>query len=103
MRETPCLREARSRSGPGASICAAITHNAAEANPTGFGQPLQPGGDIDPIAEDVMLLSDHVTEIDTDPELYPLLWRGARIPLGHAALELDGAAHRVHHARELCQ
>jgi hypothetical protein len=31
----------------------------------------------------------------------PVLGRGARIPIGHAPLHLDGAAHCIHHAGEL--
>jgi hypothetical protein len=66
-------------------------------------QRLQPRRHVNPIAEDVMLLGNHVAEVDTHPELNALLWRGARVALRHASLDLNGAAHGVHHARELRQ
>src|SRR5262249_11477324 len=46
-------------------------------------------------------LDDYVAEVDADPELDPLLWRGARVARGHAALDLGGTSDAIDHAREL--
>src|SRR5215472_2521479 len=50
-----------------------------------------------------MLLRDHVTKVDADPELDALLRRGLGVSLGHPPLHLDRTPHRVHHAGEFRQ
>ena len=45
-----------------------------------------------------MLLDDHVAEIDPDAEPDPPLLRHLGLALGHAALDLHSAAHRIDHA-----
>src|SRR5215472_5494503 len=50
-----------------------------------------------------MLLRDHVTKVDADTELDPLLRRDLGISLGHPPLHLDRTPHRVHHAGEFRQ
>ena len=69
-------------------------------HPSRLSQRLQSPGDIHPIPEDVLRLGNHVAEVDPDPELDPFLRRGARVPLGHFPLHLDGATDCVHHAGE---
>jgi hypothetical protein len=54
-----------------------------------------------PGAEDVVLLNDHVAEVDADAELDPLLCRGLRVALGHVALDLRSAPDGINHACEL--
>src|SRR5262249_3918307 len=48
-------------------------------------------------------LSDHIPEVDPDPELDPLLGPGVRIPLRHASLDFDRASNGIDHAGELGQ
>jgi hypothetical protein len=48
-----------------------------------------------------VLLDDHVADVDAHAKLDALLRRRACIPLGHPALDLDGAANAIHNAREL--
>ena len=64
--------------------------------------PLEPGGDIDPVAHQiaVSLLHD-IAEMDADTKFDALLRRHAGIALNHAALDFDGAAHSVDHAAKL--
>src|SRR5215472_12285769 len=50
-----------------------------------------------------MLLRDHVTKVDADTELDPLLRRDLGVSLGHPPLHLDRTPHRVHHAGEFRQ
>src|SRR6516164_5823465 len=80
-----------------------IADDPADAYTTRLGQGLQPRGDIDSVAEDVVLLNDHVAEVDANAELDPVLWRRTLVAVGHCPLHLDGAMHRVNHARELRQ
>jgi len=47
---------------------------------------------------DARALND-VADVDPHSELHPPIWRHLRIPLGHCALDLDGATQRVHNAR----
>jgi hypothetical protein len=55
------------------------------------------------VAENVLLVVDDVAEIDANAKLDSLVLRHAGIAFAHAALHLDRAAHRIHHARELHQ
>ena len=73
-----------------------------EADRVGFGDPLEPSGDIDPVAHEVAVrLLDHVAEMDADAEFDAAVFRHARIAFDHAVLHLDCAAHGVDHAAEL--
>jgi hypothetical protein len=80
-----------------------VMHDPADADPAGLGQPFQPRRDVHPIPEDVVLLNDHVAEVDADAEPDPLLLRHLGLALGHAALDLHSAAHGVDNAHELSQ
>jgi len=48
-----------------------------------------------------VFLGNHVAKVDPDAKLDPFFLRGSPITLGHPALDLHAAPHRVHHAREL--
>ena len=73
-----------------------------EANPAGIGNALDPRSDVDPIAHQVAVgLLDHVAEMNADPEFDAFVLRDAGVALGRAALDRDGAAHRVDDAAEL--
>ena len=50
-----------------------------------------------------MFLNDHVTEINADAEPDAALFVHVRLTVDHSSLELHGASHRIHHARELGQ
>jgi hypothetical protein len=80
-----------------------IPDHPADANPAGIGQGFQPRRDVDPVAEDVVALGDHVAEVDPDPELDALLGRDARAALGHPPLHLHGTPDGIDHAGELGQ
>ena len=78
-----------------------VTDDAADTDPSGLGECLRPRGDIDPVGEDIVLLNNHVAEVDPDTEPDPALFRDLRRALDHTALDLHGTPHRVYHAREL--
>src|SRR5262249_14150196 len=75
-----------------------VTHDARDTDPARLRQRLQPGGYVNAISEDVVVLGDDIPEVDPDTELNPRLGRGARIPLSHPALHFQCAAHRIHKA-----
>ncbi len=80
-----------------------IVHHARDADPAGLGDPLQPRGDVDAVAVDVVVFDDHVTRIDADAELDALVLGGSVVPCRHPPLQRDGADDRFDDARELDQ
>jgi hypothetical protein len=75
-----------------------VAYYPRDADAAGLGQSLQPRGYIDPIAEDVVLLNDHVAEVHSDAECDAFVLGRFGIAFGHPALDLDSAAHRINHA-----
>src|SRR5271170_41105 len=73
-----------------------------KADRAGPCDPLQPCGDIDPVAHEIAVaLLDHIAEVNTDPEFDAALGRQARVAFNKAVLHLDGAPHRVDDTAEL--
>src|SRR5262249_49323923 len=68
-----------------------------------LGQCFQPCRYIDAVAEDIMLLGNHIPEVDPDAELDPFSRRGSPIAIGHAPLNVDCATDRADDAGELGQ
>src|SRR5262249_6556271 len=73
------------------------------ADAAGLRNTFQPCGHVHAIAEDVATVDHHIADIDADAKLDPLLLGHVRVALGHASLDIDSAAHRVHDAAELSQ
>ena len=71
--------------------------------PPGSAIGLEARRDIDPVAEDVVLVDDDVAEIDADAEIDAPLGRHVGVAGGHLALHLDRATNRIDHARELAE
>ena len=78
-------------------------HPRRDADPAGLGERFEPRGDIDAVAEDVVVLDDDVAEVDADAEVDALVGGDIGVALGHPALHRDGAAHRIDHAGEFDQ
>jgi len=70
---------------------------------TGVGQGLDPRGDVDAVAIEVVALDDHVAEIDADAQFDPVVRRDASVPPGHCLLHCDRAAHRIDDTGKLHQ
>src|SRR5262244_964010 len=52
-----------------------IADHSADADPAGFCQRLQTRRNIHAVTEDVLLLSDHVADVDADAKLgAPVIW-----------------------------
>ena len=80
-----------------------IAHGARDADAAGLGEHLETRRDVDAIAEDIVVLDDHVAEIDADAELDPPRRRHIGIAPRHPPLDLGSARHRVNDAAELHQ
>jgi hypothetical protein len=80
-----------------------IVDDARDAHFAGFRQGFEPGRDIHSVAVYVVILGDHIPEIDTDPKVDPLVARNGSVPFGHTSLEFDRAGDGFDHARELDQ
>ncbi len=69
-----------------------VADRARDADAARLGQLLQARGDVDAVAEDVVVLADHVAEVDADPELdLALAAPTSLLRARHAALDLDRA------------
>src|SRR5262249_54777585 len=80
-----------------------VAHTAGDADAARLGQALEPRGEGDAVAENVLLVVDHVAEVDADAVFDASGLRHAGVTLAHAALNLDRAAHGVDHRGELDQ
>ncbi len=71
--------------------------------PPGSASALQPGGDVDAVAEDVAVLDHDVADMDAHAELDAAIGGDLGIARRHRALHVDGAAHGIDDAGELDQ
>jgi hypothetical protein len=74
-----------------------------QANAARLGNAFKACGDIDAVAENVVVIKNDVTDMDTDAEFDPLILRHSRILLGHATLDFHRAAQRIDDAAKLDQ
>ena len=80
-----------------------IIDGLRDADGAGLGERLEPGGDVDAIAEDVVAVDDDVAEIDADPQLETALRRDRIVDRPRRPLHLDGAVQRIDDARKIRQ
>jgi len=80
-----------------------VADRARDADAAGCGQPLQPRGDVDAVAINVVAVDDHVAEIDPDAKAQAALLGEIQIAVGHPALDFAGAAHRIDDAGKFRQ
>ncbi len=80
-----------------------LAHRARHRHPTRLGDAFDPRRDIDPVAENVVALDDHIAEVDTDAKLDPPLLGDRRIAAAHFTLDVDRAIDRADHAGEFDQ
>ena len=67
-----------------------------ETDRAGFGDALQPGGDIDAVAHEIAVaLLDHVARMDADAKFDALVGRDLSVALHHRSLNFNGAVHCV--------
>jgi hypothetical protein len=73
-----------------------IPHGSRDADPAGLCQGFQPRRNIHTVAEDVLLLDDHVAKVDADAEPDPLLLGHLPLAVNHPALDFYCAANGIH-------
>ena len=84
-------------------VAGLIANGARDADAAGLGELLQARGHVHAIAEDVVVLADHVAEVDADAKADLAPRRRVAVAPRHAPLDLDRARHRIRDARELDQ
>jgi hypothetical protein len=80
-----------------------LPHGRRDANASGCGERLQPRGNVDAVAGDVVTLDDDVAEVDPNAEFDPLVGGDEQVARSHLALHLHGAAQRGRRARKFDQ
>ena len=64
------------------------------ADASRLGYSFEPGRHVHPVAHDVVTFDQHVSEVDADAELHPLIRRRRGISLRHELLNADRAFDR---------
>src|ERR1700745_407429 len=80
-----------------------VPHPPRDANSTRLRKSLQPGRDINGIAEKIITLHDYVADMHADAKPHLLTLRSPCILLGYGVLHRDRALHGVHGTREIGQ
>ena len=80
-----------------------LAHRARYRDAAGLGDALDPRRDIDPVAENVGTLDDHVAQVDSDPQLDAAILGHCGVAVAHVALDIDRAIDRADHAGEFDQ
>lgn len=75
-----------------------IAYTARNTNSAALHQALEPGGDVDPVAEYVPVLDHHIADIDADAKTH---LRAGLISGVHRSLNFDGAGHGLEYGCEL--
>ena len=83
------------------SLSRTWSRTKADTDPPGCRQTFEPRRDIDAVAVDVLVVDDDVADVEPDPEFDPPFDRFIGIALGHLALDIDRAAHRIDNTGKL--
>src|SRR5215813_15402953 len=70
-------------------------HRVRDADAAGLGHGFETGGDVDPVAVNVVIVDDDVAEIDPYAPIDAGIRRITGVTLAHPALPLDRASHRI--------
>ena len=79
------------------------TSIVGDTDAAGVGYAFKARGDVDVIAEDVVVIKDYVADVDADPEFDPDCRGDVGVLRRHSALDFDRTARRVHRTRKLDQ
>ena len=85
------------------TIADMLAHRFRDQHAAGLAQLLQACSHVDPIAENVGPVGDHVAEVDTDPQREAPFRRDRRLAVGNRLLQRDRAQDGVDHRSELDQ
>src|SRR5216683_591545 len=104
MRSIRRVDQLRGNAHPTASIAyRAFEHRPCDILEGLLGQAFETGGDVDAVAEYVVVLDDDVADVDADAEVDAAFCRYWGIAFGHCPLQLGRASERVDDAGELDQ
>jgi hypothetical protein len=93
----------KSSKDKGQPVAHVIVNCVGDEYPSGIGQGLDPRGDVDAVAIEIVALDDYVAEIDANAQLDTTVRRDTGVALGHRLLHRDRAAHRIDDAGKLYQ
>jgi hypothetical protein len=85
------------------SLADLVAHRARNADASRLREHFEARRHVDAVAKDVVVLDDHVAQIDADPKLHPSRRRDVRVAPCHPALDLGCAQYRIGDAVELDQ
>jgi hypothetical protein len=80
-----------------------VVNRAREEHPAWVGQPLQPGGHIDPITVDLFAIDHHIAHVQADAKLHAAVRQQCGILGFQCVLDCHRALHGIDRARELGQ
>src|SRR5262249_50293386 len=75
-----------------------ITYHPRNADSARLRKSLQPGRDINGVAEQVVALNYDVADMDADPKSHRLISRSIGVLLGYRVLNFDAALHGINGA-----
>ena len=74
-----------------------------DADSAWLGYAFKASGDVNAVPKYIVVIYDDVADVDADAKFDPLVWWHRRILVGHAALDLNCTAYRIHGACKLDQ
>ena len=80
-----------------------IKGRARDADSTRLREAFESGSYVHAVADDSIAFDENVAQIDADPEEQPASFGQLGVAAFHLLLDLDGAAHGIHHAGKLGQ
>jgi hypothetical protein len=89
--------------GKAAHLADVVTHAARNANTAGIGQRFEASGNIDTVAEYIVILDHEFADIDADAEFQAMLGRLVLVLNSNSVLHLHGAIGRIDYTLELRQ
>jgi hypothetical protein len=78
-----------------------VARGAGEADRPGLGERFQPGGDVDPVAEQVAAVDNHIADMDADAELHRLVGGAGGILCRDRRLDRDRTRRRIDRTGEV--
>ena len=80
-----------------------LLNTGGNANASGLGQTFEPGRDVHPVTEDVVVLHNDVALVNTDPKLDAIVVRYSSILLTHRVLPLGRTTQCINHTGKFDQ
>ena len=78
-----------------------VAHDCRDTDRAGLGEPLQAGGDVDPLAEEVVAVDHNIADMHADAEAHRLVASTAGIFRCDSSLRRDRAREGINGAGEI--